>query len=87
MQRTRTKIILRPTLSNNGMCRLRIPKILHLSYENSFTIIVPPCNRKEPKEARGPRQEVLHAFQRVIAVSITLTSVDLDKFISEDMNE
>ena len=67
------------------MRRLRIPEILNLSYGNSFTIVVPPCNRKEPKEARGPRQEVLHEFQRVIAVSVTLTGVDLDDFISDDI--
>ena len=77
----------RPTPPNNGMHRLCIPEILHLSYGNSFTIVVPPCDRKELKEACDPCQEVLHKFQRVIAASVTLTGVDLDKFISENMND
>ena len=30
---------------------------------------------------------MLHEFQRVIAASVTLTGVDLDEFISDDMND
>ena len=36
---------------NRGMQRIKYPKILCLRVGNSFTLVIPPTDRKEPKEA------------------------------------
>ena len=74
---------------NRGMQRIKFPKILRLRVGNSFTLVIPPIDRKEPKEAVKYRKLIHVEFRRVLLArtSPSMSAKEKDEFVLGELDK